>query len=1124
MKTQNFILTILILLSILALPTFTTATLSFTGNTWSINQSCGSYIQDFTIDTDRDLLYILTNNGTLQVDDISSGTQVQRSCDNTITGLSGSTHIEYDAQYQRLLTDKNIYSITMFGPVPLFAQLAGGLGTGYPFTKVIGQNKYYAGTIIGATNCGSFPDTGANIVYATLNSTGSGWNALSLQISQDGAGNFGGTTVYADSTGNTFWTDEGQLNKYVPLETGINYNTTSISCSPYHHGSLSPYIGASTGTGTAVASGRLNEIYYDPAINYTFAITTSNTIQSYDVNGQVARGACTNAQTNSQQIFHAALNETYVIGYANSAGNAGIYKCDFTNIVSPTTTTEPISNDAGLFYKTFEPTTYAGRLFVAYYNISTASNPTQIRQITGYTNSQTQINSCGNGVTEVGEQCDLSGANGACPAACSATCQINTCSTNITTTTLSQAGYASFGNNYTLSDISFDGILSFITSHYADNTQSINYLETTDYTSSQFIQGQTIGPTFHSQRIINSNTNYTDGNTYINGNVWTGSDNNFYRFVNTASFNTIQIAGYDNLNNSNYIAKDVQPLNDTTNIVCAWNPYGGANIIATTDASPDSSFGGQFNQTGYAPIATTGTYDYCRQLIVDQNTKIAYVLTRNTLWIYNVTTPTPIQITAYTLLNPSSSSHQAMTLDSTNNYIYIAETTRVERVSTTAAITLGTCNPTPTNLYNFQTGDAILGVQSVDTGPDGNIYITTNAQIVNDNTNAGLRTYFTACNSSTSWTSGTNAYTNFDQTRQGLGTNSIIKSEVMRYDPISNYFHIIDQTGHYATYRITTGVTSTNTTNITGTGTYAVILQDTDTLAYIDYATLHLTGNGYDATSPPNPLTHTTTFSNIPTGVFLTLTITATNTTGSSYTSRTINNIYLPTTTLIQNTYYLTMPQTTTQTGNSTGELHLTFIDYKTAQKVPLVTVDILGFITYQEYITTSNTQGDIHITGITPDQYLVNIIPPSPLQPYAVIPTIHAGEIINFTVNLTTQTLLSGNDNTNSTTNSYAARGCTDFITNTWMCGMKDISCTQNTDCPSGQCIKYSGGGYCSDFNYNLCDKDKLERGQICIFQETFKGIGAGIGNHLLHNWFYYTILIGITMYGIILFRRPKK
>lgn len=1146
---------------------YTTATLSYTGATYIPKCSPGTQtIKDFTINSERNHLYMALSDGTLEIDDISNGGQTNLICDVATTGVKNINTLEYNDN--TLWTDSRIYNITYVSNIPLLTDKGAspivnttstGAGT-WMDNQLTFTDHNHAYSIIHIAETAGAGCSGGGTRYRTKMQTylinGDSYSIVTTTPGGATASNLFDTCDYAYSSGpsdgttltGAMMTTDGkilasQYNAGAGFSRGYYNSPNTIrsnkTTSNDNYDVLNPSNKTTTGytanlpTGIQVnlpglSTARFSQtLGYDATTKYAYAPGSNGGIQGATLidysndNIPTARGICGKTSTMYTSIYHISNSEVYLF-YPIIGGESSAIRCDYTNPVNPSGYNETAITNKIYHYKTFTGN-YSNQLYVLEGNNTAEKN---VRIITGFTGSTSTT--CGNGILEFAETCDNGIANGACPLTCSNTCQVNTCTTNTTTTTLTKTGQANFGKNYTLSDISFDGVLSFITAHYADNSQSINYLETIDYTSGAFQTGQPITSTFHSERIINSNTNYTDGNTYADNYVWTGSDNNFFRFVNTQNYNTIQIAGYDNYNNGTYIAKDIQKITNTTYLACWWNPSTGGGIISTINVNQPSSYGGAFQDLNSTPYSGSTTYDYCRQIIYDPTNKMAYLLTRNYLYYYNLSTNTPVFTTLYPLPQASSTSHQAMTLDNANGYIYIAEPANgIERVSKYAPASLGTCNPAPASLFNFDTGDFLTGAQSVDIGTNNDIYITTNAQLANDNTNAGVRTLFSACNASNSWIGGINAYTNYGETRQGLGTSDIIKSEVMRYDNLTDQFHIIDQNGNYATYKIVTGVTNTNITGAYN-GTLAITLQDDITLAPIDYATLSLTVNNagntnpitWSATGAPNPITHVTTFTNVPIGYFLTLTVHATNTTGSPYNVLTDPTIYLPTTNLVQQTRLMHMP-IPGSTANSTGELHLTFLDDQNNQPILGVVVSLSGFVTYETYDAISDTTGTINIVNIIPDTYLATIIPPSPFVAYAISPTIHAGEIVNYTVNLSRDTFQGNTNSTNSPQTSYTTRGCTDFIKNTWLCGQSNTTCNANTDCLGGMCIKYISGGTCTSFNYNLCDKDKIQRGYRCMITETFKGGMAGIGNHLLKYFFFYALIIGITMFLIIVFRK---
>jgi hypothetical protein len=1143
-----------ILLCLFLIP-IASATLSFTGNTFTPQCSPGTQtIRDFTIDEAGNLLYLLLSDGTLEIDNISTGSQVVKTCDSTTTGITAQQVIEY--KNGLLLGNSHYYNITYPGGFPTLVDFGTPPYYFSPtyanFLGTINNNTLmFAGTY--TLGCGNYEPRFTIFTVnpdqtITMRPNSQGLNYSSPKITTSGSSSSDRDPGYVFANDGTFALNHqggrAYLGSYNTGNYAVTTQTSNWSClgSPQTYRIvtnntpellLTRYQG--TNTYSSVFS-PLNKLQYDTTTKYMYVLGSSGAQKGIGLvdfstpSNPQERGLCgqsTGYASNNLYVH----NTTEAYAFINNATGIGAIRCEFSNPTNPTYTNETQITGYIRYYKQYLGS-YNNKLYSAM-SANSGTTTYSIRAITGFTGSSPapgNASVCGNGITEVGESCDAGGSNGACPAICSNSCTVNVCT--ITTSQLLQTGRTSFGSNYTLQDISFDGVLSFITSHYADSTQSINYLETTDYTSSAFQAGNPIGPTFHSERIINSNTNYTDGNTYADNYVWTGSDNNFNRFINTQNYNTISLSGYDNFNNSNFVARDIQKVTNETYAACWWQPSTGGGALSLLNVSHPSSYNGQFELINYLPYAGTSTYDYCRQLIINNNTHMAYVLTRNKLTEYNISNNLITFHNSYTLASPSSTSHAAMTYDMGTGYFYIAEPlTGVEKVIIGAG--LGTCDPTPTNLFDFQTGDSISGAQSVDLGRDGNVYITTNAQLINDFTNSGVRTLFTACNASTNWISGTNAYTSFSQTRQGFGTSSIIKSEALRFDNITNQFHIIDQMGNYATYRISTGTVSNVTNQTIGNGSLEVTLQDDQTLDYIDTATLTITANNagsvgipvvYTATGSPNLLTHTTTFLNVPTGVFITLSITATNSTGSFYDPYTANNIYLPSTTLVQTTSYLHMSSIPGHIGNTTGQLHLTFLDIDTGLPLPSVSVSLLGFLTYQDYSTLSDASGTIHLTSIIPDQYLVSIIPPSPFVPYAVSHTIHAGEVINYTINLSRESITPPgpvDENGTKIPNSYTTRGCTDFIKNTWLCGQENTTCTQNSDCLGGMCIKYAAAARCSDFNYNLCDRDKIARGGRCIITESFKGGMTGIANHLLTYFFFYALIIGITIYFIILFRK---
>ncbi|CAK0747263.1 exported hypothetical protein [Azospirillaceae bacterium] len=101
--------------------------------------------------------------------------------------------------------------------------------------------------------------------------------------------------------------------------------------------------------------------------------------------------------------------------------------------------------------------------------------------------------------------------------------------------------------------------------------------------------------------------------------------------------------------------------------------------------------------------------------------------------------------------------------------------------------------------------------------------------------------------------------------------------------------------------------------------------------------------------------------------------------------------------------------------------------------------------------------------------------------------------------------------------------RNCSELIKGVWLCGFKNTSgtgdyCTNNTGCISGRCFM----NQCSAFNYTICDNKRMGRGNACLFYSTINGSFEGIGNWILHQFFFVLILI-LLMAGVLLMRKKE-
>ena len=94
--------------------------------------------------------------------------------------------------------------------------------------------------------------------------------------------------------------------------------------------------------------------------------------------------------------------------------------------------------------------------------------------------------------------------------------------------------------------------------------------------------------------------------------------------------------------------------------------------------------------------------------------------------------------------------------------------------------------------------------------------------------------------------------------------------------------------------------------------------------------------------------------------------------------------------------------------------------------------------------------------------------------------------------------------------------RGCQDMLSGIWLCNVNNISCTNNSQCPSDMC---SALGYCSSFNYSWCDATNRPRNQRCVISATFGGAMSWIADWMLDNFFWLLVIIIMVLFGATFF-----
>lgn len=102
-----------------------------------------------------------------------------------------------------------------------------------------------------------------------------------------------------------------------------------------------------------------------------------------------------------------------------------------------------------------------------------------------------------------------------------------------------------------------------------------------------------------------------------------------------------------------------------------------------------------------------------------------------------------------------------------------------------------------------------------------------------------------------------------------------------------------------------------------------------------------------------------------------------------------------------------------------------------------------------------------------------------------------------------------------------YSLTGCQDIIRGVIMCDYDKVTnCTVDAECITGSCAM---SGHCSNFNWNLCDDDNMERGDRCIIKHVSKGILRGFTNWILAN-FLYVMIIVLILLALLVFAIKNK
>lgn len=103
-----------------------------------------------------------------------------------------------------------------------------------------------------------------------------------------------------------------------------------------------------------------------------------------------------------------------------------------------------------------------------------------------------------------------------------------------------------------------------------------------------------------------------------------------------------------------------------------------------------------------------------------------------------------------------------------------------------------------------------------------------------------------------------------------------------------------------------------------------------------------------------------------------------------------------------------------------------------------------------------------------------------------------------------------------------YNLTGCQDHIRGVLLCDYDKITnCTSDGECITGQCAY---NGHCSNFNWNLCDEQNLDRGNRCVFKNISKGVMASISKWIIDNFFYVLIIVLLLIGFLILALKNKK
>ena len=115
--------------------------------------------------------------------------------------------------------------------------------------------------------------------------------------------------------------------------------------------------------------------------------------------------------------------------------------------------------------------------------------------------------------------------------------------------------------------------------------------------------------------------------------------------------------------------------------------------------------------------------------------------------------------------------------------------------------------------------------------------------------------------------------------------------------------------------------------------------------------------------------------------------------------------------------------------------------------------------------------------------------------------------EAVAIGANQTTSVTLTLEKELAGATKTHLDRNCRDD--GIWLCGDVATVCINDSDCLSDSCTV----GFCSRFNYTVCDENNYPRSQSCIFHFTTQSWLGSLADWLLSNLLYVVILLIVTV-----------